>query len=115
MITRIGFCKKCFSEKRPKSQENFIVFGATSNSYKGMIAKRNGRKGFTPHLYEYDRLIKGIVYFKKLCCMDKCGTYLTKDKDNVYIYTNDELWTDEYTTLANWNALVLFKNTGFEI
>jgi hypothetical protein len=111
----VGYCSKCFKEERPHSQDQFLVFGATSQSYQGRVALRTGRKGFTPHLYEYDRLIKGIVYFKKLCCMCDCGAYLATYQEKTYIYTKDEAWIDEYTTLANWNALCLFKNTGFEI
>lgn len=115
MITRVGFCPKCFKEARPKVGNFYIVFGTTHQTYVGMKALNNGRKGFTPHIYQFDRLEGKTVYYSKICCMVDCGAYLAKQKDKTFVYLNDDLWEDEYTPINNWNALVLYKDQTFKI
>lgn len=115
LITRVGFCPKCSKAGSPKTGQSFIVFGANSQSYKGKLALRNGVTGFTPHIYEFNRSMDKTVYYNKICCMCGCGSYLTTEGDKKFIYLNDEKWEDCYTTLSNWNALVLFKKTNLEI
>lgn len=115
MITRIGFCEKCFKEARPKTGNYFIAFGGKSNTFKGMIASHNGMKGFTPHIYQFDKTEGNVLYYSKICCMVGCGAYLKEQKDKKLIYLNEDLCEYEYTTIKNWNALVKFKNTGLKI
>lgn len=113
MITRVGFCPVCNQADRPKTNNSYIVFGARSNSFIGKTALRNAVRGFTPHIYEFNRLIDKVVYYSKTCCMCGCGAY--KSKDEKLIYLDDEKSEECYTSLNNWNSLVMFKNTGFEI
>lgn len=113
MITRVGYCEKCFKEAKPKSGQMFIAFGDCSQSLKGIRAVRNGRRGYTPNIYEFQRLMDKTVYYSKICCMCGCGAY--KSKDEKFIYLDDEKTEECYTTLDNWNALVLFKDTGLKI
>lgn len=115
LITRVGYCPTCNKAGRPKTGEMFVVFGATSNSYKGEIAQRNGRRGYTPHIYEFNRMVGDIVYFNKICCMCGCGSYLATYQGKNYIYLKDGIEEECYTTLANWNALVLYKDETFKI
>lgn len=115
MITRVGFCPKCFKEARPKVGNFYIVFGATSKSYVGMRALNNGRKGFVPTIYELQRLEGKTIYYSKICCMVDCGAYLSNQDGHTFVYLNDDLWVDEYTTIENWNALCKFKDTGLKI
>lgn len=93
----------------------FIVFGASSNSYKGERAERNGKKGFVPHIYEFIRMVGDTVYYQKTCCMCDCGAYLAKYEGKQYIYLNDEKMEECYTTLKNWNSLVMYKDETFKI
>lgn len=93
----------------------FIVFGASSNSYKGVRATRNGMKGFVPFIYEFDRLMGDTVYYLKTCCMCGCGAYLAKNDGKTFIYLDDEKTEECYTTLKNWNSLVLYKDETFKI
>jgi hypothetical protein len=44
-----------------------------------------------------------------------CGAYLAEQKDKKFIYLNDDLCTDGYMTIDDWNALVTFKDTGLKI
>lgn len=115
MITRVGFCEKCFKEGRPNSNELFIVFGGSSNSFKGIRTYKGGKKGFTPHIYQFDRTEGNVLYYSRICCMVGCGAYTVKRKGKVFIYLNEDLCEYEYTTISNWNALVLFKDTGLKI
>lgn len=115
MITRVGYCPICAREQRPKTGQQFIVFGDRSKSFKGVRAVRNGNRGFTPHIYEFHRMIDNTIYFTKTCCMNGCGAYLTTERDRQFIYLDDEKQEEGYSTIKNWNYLVTFKNTGFEI
>lgn len=115
MITRVGFCPKCFKETRPKTGNQFIAFGGKSNTFKGMTALHSGRKGFTPHIYEFQRLEGKTIYYSKICCMVGCGAYLAEQKDKKFIYLNDDLCIDGYMDIDDWNALVKFKDTGLKI
>ena len=115
MITRLGFCPKCFKEARPKLGNFYITFGGTSQSFIAMRALNSGRKGFTPHIYEFQRLEDKTIYYSKICCMVGCGAYLAEQDKHTFVYLNDDLWVDEYTHIDNWNSLVLFKDTGLKI
>ena len=115
-ITRIGYCVQCAGKHKPKTGQSFIVYGGTHHSYSGMNAKRNGKAGYTPHLYEFIKVLGSNVYYQKLCCMNECGTYLVEENKAILVCTDDEKWSAVLSmTLDCWNALVLFKNTGFEI
>lgn len=116
MLCRIGFCEKCFKEDRPQTKQHYLVYGSSSEDYHGMTAKRNGRKGFTPHLYHLIRAFSNEVYYKKLCCMVDCGTYLVKEEGVTYACYDDDSWSVTLTMpLKEWNALCGFKNTGLKI
>lgn len=115
MITRVGFCPKCFQKAQPKIGNHFIVFGATSKSLIGMLTVRNGMKGMTPHIYEVQRVVGKVIYYQKICCMVGCGAYLTKVKDKLYVYLDETCYEDEYTSCSNWNALCTFKDPTFQV
>jgi hypothetical protein len=115
MITRVGFCPKCFKEARPKTGDFYITFGATSKTYKAMRALNNGRKGFVPTIYQFQRLEGKTIYYSKICCMVGCGAYLAKQDKQTFVYLNDDLCIDGYMDIDDWNALVTFKDTGLKI
>jgi hypothetical protein len=115
IITRIGFCEVCFKEKRAKTNQKLLLLGSTSDALKAVLAVRNGRAGFVPHLYRLRKVIDNKVFYQKVCCI--CGHYEEEDDDGKnYLYLDEEKWSGWIkTSLTNWNALVLFKDTGFEI
>ena len=117
MITRLGYCPNCDKAHRPKTNQLFIVFGATSKTWQGMVALRSALSGFTPHIYEFQRLSPDCktVYFSKLCSMVGCGTVLSEENGETFVNTIDEKWEDVYMSLKSWNKLCCFKDTGFKI
>lgn len=81
-----------------------------------MRAKHNGRAGFTPHLYTFHKQVGDKIYYSTLCCMNGCGTYYYEDNGKHYLAPIEDEWSGWKTMkLSDWNSLVLFKDTGFEI
>lgn len=115
IITRVGFCEVCFKEKRAKTNQKLLLMGSSSNALKAVLAIRNGRAGFVPHLYRLRKVEEEKIFYQKVCCI--CGHYEEEDKDqNKWICLDETQWSGWIrTTLTNWNALCLFKDTGFEI
>ncbi len=114
-ITRLGYCKKCFKEGRPKIDQNFIVFGKTSNIYRGLISEKSNKRGYVPHIYKLKFTKGNVVYYKRICCMDKCGTYIAKENGRNYICLDEAKWIHGATTVSNWNALVMYRDEAFVI
>lgn len=115
MLTRLGYCEQCSKAHRPKTNQIFIAFGAKSQTFFGEIALHSALKGMTPHIYEFHKLIDGTVHFFKICCMVGCGTKLIDENGKKFVVTVDEKWESGCMPLKDWNALVLFKDTGFRI
>lgn len=116
MVTRLGFCEKCFSEKRPKINEQFLTIGSTSGGLKPKVALHNGRTGFTPHFYLLKKVQENKVYYQRMCAMEVCGTYLYEENRKTYLAIDESKWSNwKATSINNWNSLILFKDTGFEI
>lgn len=117
IITRVGFCPKCYAAKRPQAGDIFVAQGASKNLHAFEAIGTNARRGFTPHLYQYERMMGVTVYYTVVCGMVGCGAYVienTKKKcDEVFL--DDQLFEDGYMPLKEWNALVMFKDTGFKI
>ena len=115
IVTRIGFCEVCFKEKRAKTNQKLLLLGSSSNALKAVLAIRTGRAGFVPHLYRLRKVLESKVFYQKVCCI--CGHYQGEDEDGKkWLYLDETKWSGWIkTTLTNWNALILFKDTGFEI
>jgi hypothetical protein len=117
-ITRLGYCENCAKEHRPKTGQEFLVQGSSHREPKIMKAIRNGRAGFVPHLYRitgFDQ-IRHKVYYQRLCSMEGCGTYTYETDTHHCLDRVEDQWsTILVTKVSNWNALVLFKDTGFTI
>lgn len=115
IITRIGFCEVCFKEKRAKTNQKLLLLGSSSNALKAVLAIRNGRAGFVPHLYQLRKVMDDKVFYQRVCCI--CGHNQEETEDGKkWLCLDESQWsTWKKTTLSNWNALVLFKDTGFEI
>lgn len=115
IICRVGFCEACFQEKRAKTNQKLLLFGTTTNALKVVLAVHNGRAGFVPHLYRLKKVEEQKVYYQRLCTI--CGAYNEEDEDGKkWLCLDEEKWSGWIrTSLSNWNSLVLFKDTGFEI
>lgn len=113
-ITRVGFCEVCFKEKRAKTNQKLLLMGSTTGELKAVLAIRNGRAGFVPHLYRLRKVEEQKVFYQKVCCI--CGHYQEESDGKKWLVLDEEKWSGWIrTSLTNWNALVLFKDTGFEI
>lgn len=115
-ITRCGFCLSCEKAGRPLLGQHFIVYGSSSKDYWHLIAKRNGKKGFVPTIYKFIKCLGGLVYYQKICTLLDCGSYLAKEDGKIFIYLDDEKWSDVLSmSTSDWNSLCQNKDTGFEI
>ena len=114
IISRIGFCEVCKKESRPKTGQAFLVMGSSSSKFKACYATHNGRAGFVPFSYRLRKVIDDRVFYQKICSI--CGSYPLEEDGKNYLCMDESLWSGWIkTTLSNWNALVTFKNTGYEI
>lgn len=118
IISRVGYCEKCAKLNKPKSGQVFLVMGGNSCCYKGLYSSKNGKAGFTPHLYKIFKVANNRekVYYQSLCCMADCGIKTSTVEGRLHISINHEKWsTVKVMSLKNWRALVLFKDTGLKI
>ena len=114
-FTRLGYCEKCFNESRPNTGDLFIVFGKTSNRFKSKKSEGGVEKGLVPHIYKEKYRRGNVVYYKRICCMNKCGSSLETVKEKDFLFLNETKWIHEATSLSNWNALVNFRDHEFVI
>lgn len=115
-ICRIGYCPECAKNGKPKTGQKFITFGGRSKQYEGHIAKRNMTRGYTPHLYQFVKVMGNMVYYQKLCCMNECGTYLCEEDGALLVCTDDEKWSGVISmTILNWNALIMYRDESMKI
>lgn len=110
VITRLGYCERCFNEGRPKTGQNFMVFGTTSNRFKGLKSEGGRSKGLVPHIYKSKFTTKNVVHYKRICCMENCGAYCEEENGRKFLYLDETKWINEVTSLSNWNALVEFRD-----
>jgi hypothetical protein len=121
IMTRCGYCAKCYDANRPQPAKPFLVFGDTAQSY--FIKYANGKnctRGFTPHLYKYLRVSSDNqrVYYQQLCCMCNCGTVYVEDDQHATAYINIKLseWSEILMMPTfRWNALVQYRDTSLMI
>lgn len=116
IISRLGYCPDCAKEKIPKTGQSFLVMGSKSGKLKALIAVRNGRAGFVPFTYRLKKVKENEVFYQRICGMCGCGVVTSKEEEKTFLSFNDEKWSGWIrTSLSNWNSLVMFKDTGFEI
>lgn len=109
MISRVGFCPRCYKEGRPKTAQPFVVVG---KNFHVLEASHIGKQGFTPHFYVLIKSIGENIVFEKLCGMHRCGVDIWWDKTNQkHCFTLDKYKFDRgIMTLKDWNSLVLYKH-----
>ena len=115
-MTRVSFCPKCYSAGRPKTDQQFVVWGCTHESFIVRTALRQGIRGFTPHTYEFKRLVDDTVYYDVACSMVGCGAIANPDKENKNMFKVGYRWDNQKMPLGDWNGLVRYKrDSDFEI
>lgn len=118
MITRLGYCEKCAKKHMPKKGQTFIAYGRSTDGYKYKKATKNGVVGLTPHLYETTtiRNDKRKVRFRRICCMEGCGSFKEERFGKILLYIDELKWSKTMEMeIDNWNALLNFKDTGYRI
>lgn len=114
-ITRVGFCPSCYEKGWPKTNQAFLIANG-SDELKSKRAIRNGKRGFVPTMYLLSPEVNGKYYFHTLCSMEGCGTYISEEDGRKFLCLDETRWTPrKEITLNNWNSLVRFTDTGFEI
>lgn len=116
-ISRVAYCRTCHDAGRPKTDNVYAVKG--SRGWHVHIveyaAPHTNPEGYTPHIFQLDKVVDGNVYFTKTCGMHTCGVYVTpKEESDKYSigFLNQEKGV---MTIANWNSLVTFKDTGYRL
>ena len=115
MISRVGYCVRCAKERRPITDQKFVVVGTNFHIYS---ASHIGMFGYTPHFYRLLKVIGNNVKYERLCGMEDCGTIVWWDSQNQKWKFNlqNYLWETGLMPLVSWNGLVLYKHdTDYEI
>lgn len=108
-LTRVKFCQKCFDKGYPLKGQIFLAFGTTTNDFVVKQARRNGKKGFTPHIIVLNKATGGFVKYDYLCSI--CGTKRRRfDKDNDEFFVSEEDFKQGLINIKDWNAWVMYKN-----
>lgn len=110
-ITRVGYCPHCASNRSPRTGQQFIAFGSTSNQFHRLEAVRNGIVGYVPTIYKAKFRNDGKVIVEKSCAMYECGVDREWRGSCWFYYIKS--YKKEIWTLETWNALVLLKHDQF--
>lgn len=126
-MTRVHFCPSCRKHERPKESDYFALWGGTTEDFYILQPqyKLYAREyGYTPHLVE---LVKSKKVNGKMCCeytarclVHGCGIFIEVandgDPDNPTVTVYEMGRAHRYIVpLKEWNALVTFKDTGYEL
>lgn len=112
IITRVGHCPLCVLTKSPRTDQAFLAYGSTSKKYNVLYAERNGRIGYTPHIYK-GKIVGDNVIVEKVCAMYGCGVDRKPEIDHWFYFTKSDAWTREIWTLKTWQALIDLKHNDF--
>lgn len=118
IITRVWYCPFCEKKGRPELDDLFVVIGRTQEKFqvhKAIMHTNRFHKGYTPHLVQilkYDRL-RSTVKISITCAMNHCGLHLEKVDDGYDIYFDKV--TEMEVPLKEWNKIVQFTDTGYEL
>ncbi len=98
----------------------FILYGTTRRSF--FVHKpdpdekiSNHRIGYTPHLFQLETSANGQVVYLSVCSAVGCGFEIGTDRKNKRTFKYRRAMTKGVMTTAEWNALVAFKRTGYEL
>lgn len=113
-ITRCGFCETCFYNNRPTRKDYFAVKGGKTNKYYVHKVDSPHKAGYVPMIFTLEKSDTKYVYFSQVCSICGCGLELQYDaQDKAYI--NVLTVTHSKMSIKDWNALVMFKDTGYRL
>ncbi len=137
IISRVGFCKHCYKASKPSKDDIYILFGTNHQAFEAFECKHDTpeiKRGFVPFLWEklaVQSMDSGMyVHTIKTCSI--CGVEInyTQDKKletmgtikrvnengkEFKLYIQRIRWTKTMLPVKEWNALVNFKGTGYEL
>jgi len=113
--SRIGYCPCCAKERRPLTNQLFVVHG--TNGFHIYEALRVGELGYTPHIYVVKKRLGENIVVERICGMHDCGMNVKWDDNtgNWKIAYHASQWRRFVFSIEQWNALVNLKNLGYEI
>jgi hypothetical protein len=108
------YCHQCFINNRPRYDQKLVLHGSNRNDNYVYAAVRNGIRGFSPHLVELLQTQNDVIHFRYACSMHYCGitTSKTDTPGRVELTVS---WKQGTMTVKDWNALIDFKHTGYEV
>ena len=112
LMTRIGFCQKCFDSAKPHDGQKMLLLGSHGWHVDICHPKRIPRHpiGYTPHLYKYIRLQNENVIAKTVCCIDGCDIQIKPLADGTYNFMIlESKWREQSILISDWNALIKYK------
>ncbi len=118
VMTRTGYCENCASHNRPRVDQYYIVYGSTSKRLEARQARiyQSCVRGYVPHVLTKIKEADGAVVYYSSCSMIGCGYTVVQDpefpeKQMFPVLRRQKLVASE----ADWNALINFKDTDYEI
>lgn len=112
-ICRVGYCPLCEKSHQPKGGQYYLSFGAKANGFLVKTCERNGKIGFTPHIYKAKQS-NGKMEVEIACAMYGCGVSRRLEGKSEYSYwfyfVKPESYIKEVWSITRWNALVLYKH-----
>ena len=122
LVSRVAFCQQCYDKGRPQDGDMFVVYGGDSKqTWTYMFEGKEKRSecpflGFTPHFFTVDKLLPNGNFSIIMCCgMEDCGIYFTYDeagKKNGFKTLKASVIE---MTKVEWESLVNFSDTGYEL
>lgn len=114
IMTRTAFCKNCYSNDFPQSNKKYVVFCGNHKKYLIKTSECRGIRGFTPHIFQFERMEGDIIFFFKNCSF--CGVVIdvdegVDDKGMYKIYLANS--SKGRMTTKEWKALHDFKDDTY--
>ena len=106
-ISRPFFCDKSHNGATHK-----IVWGTDSQLFHYERIKGVIKENITPHIIKY-KSVSGKIKLELTCGIVGCGCEVIKTENTHKLILKDvkkKIWSPK-----KWNALVNFKNTGYEV
>lgn len=116
IITRTGYCDRCFKEARPRESNVVLLYGTDTNNFIVHDANRSSKwKGFVPMIYRVEKVIHTKVIAWRACSIYGCGVYMEQTKAGEWYSVRTEAWERFIYSYEEWSALVNFKDHSYYI
>jgi hypothetical protein len=113
LISRPFYCP---NHKIHDKATHYVVWGGTRQKLILYKIEWNVKNGMTPHLIVWKGLVKEnkFMSINISCGVLGCGVSLKKEEDDSYTPVFNKIQSTELP-LKEWNALVMFRNTNYEL